>query len=170
MIDLILKISFCLGIAGFFILSYVQGFKKDKFTRVTAFGGILVVQVFVIFFAVFFIGSNEKKRARNHFNKLIRRDSLYVNIINQDIDSIERRNLLYILQNNKDIHGHNSSPVETINIQIFSPKDTLTIMLRKDSEIPNEYWVFWPRYSVKTEIGRIEINWDSIQRNHDNFH
>jgi hypothetical protein len=52
---------------------------------------------------------------------------------------------------------HHSSPKDAIEVEVESGGSVLKIVLRRDSDRPNEYWVFYPRYRATSmrEIGRI---------------
>jgi hypothetical protein len=53
--------------------------------------------------------------------------------------------------------AHHSHPEKTIHLVIESKGATLSINLRRDSDRPQEYWVFYPHYkhTSMNEIGRI---------------
>lgn len=43
---------------------------------------------------------------------------------------------------------------------LIADKDTLSLLLRLDSQIDNEYWIFYEKYKTTSlnEIGRIRTN------------
>jgi len=53
--------------------------------------------------------------------------------------------------------GHHSHPLDPIHIEIISSAGSVALEMGRDSERPDEYWVFMPRYwATKTlEIGRL---------------
>jgi hypothetical protein len=53
--------------------------------------------------------------------------------------------------------GHHSHPVGNIYLQIQTSSGSVELNLRRDSERPDEYWVFMPAYwsTADAEIGRI---------------
>jgi hypothetical protein len=55
------------------------------------------------------------------------------------------------------IQAHHSHPTQRIRIQVLNSDYSLTLELGRDSDIPSEYWVFYPgyRHSRLNEIGRI---------------
>ena len=52
---------------------------------------------------------------------------------------------------------HHSHPTNRIQVDIQTDKVNLRLELRRDSDNPQEYWVFYPKYTVTSnnEIGRI---------------
>jgi hypothetical protein len=53
--------------------------------------------------------------------------------------------------------AHHSHPLKEIEVDIQTEKSELTLVLRRDSDFPREYWVYYPKYKVTSsnEIGRI---------------
>jgi hypothetical protein len=53
--------------------------------------------------------------------------------------------------------GHHSHPTKRIRVDIQSDKGSLTLEFGRDSGYAQEYWVFYPKYSVTSnnEIGRV---------------
>jgi hypothetical protein len=58
------------------------------------------------------------------------------------------------------IMAHHSHPTDRISVIITDGDTSLVLELARDSEIPDEYWVFYPGYqsSASNEIGRIRTN------------
>lgn len=158
--DSILRISFYLAVVGLFILLYIRWFKEDKFTKLTAAGAILIIQAFIVFFGTAIISSNKRDRAFNHLKQFLKQDSLRVKIDDEFLDSLSTIKVLNAIRSFKDIKSHHSHPVNTIAIQIFSNNNTkpVHLSLSRDSQRPNEYWVFWSAYSNENEVGRIQID------------
>ena len=65
--------------------------------------------------------------------------------------------LLAILKTLRPAIPHHSHPTKRIRIEVKTANDDLVLELGRDSDRPEEYWVFYPRYPVTTysEIGRI---------------
>ncbi len=55
------------------------------------------------------------------------------------------------------MQAHHSHPTQRIRIKVLSSDYSLTLELGRDSDMPSEYWVFYPgyRHSRLNEIGRI---------------
>jgi hypothetical protein len=53
--------------------------------------------------------------------------------------------------------GYHSHPTKRIGVEINSENGHLTLVLGRDSDYPQEYWVFYRKYRVSSnnEIGRI---------------
>jgi len=64
------------------------------------------------------------------------------------------------LQTLATIQAHHSHPTNRIRIQVLSSDYSLTLELGRDSDIPSEYWIFYPgyRHTQLNEIGRITTN------------
>ena len=56
--------------------------------------------------------------------------------------------------------AHHSRTTKKICLEILSNDNVLTVRLERDADIPEEYWVFYPRYRWRLydEIGRITTN------------
>ena len=156
--DTILLISSALACVGFIILFYVRWFKEDKFTKFTAVGAILFIQAFIVFAATGITNSSKQDEALKELKQFLKQDSLRVKIDDEFLDSLSTIKILGAIRSVKDIKAHHSHPVNTIDIQIFVSNNTkpVHLSLSKDSQRPNEYWVFWPAYSNENEVGRIQ--------------
>jgi hypothetical protein len=53
--------------------------------------------------------------------------------------------------------GHHSHPTKKIHIEVERNGQVMNFNLGRDSQNPQEYWVFFPKYRVSSmyEIGRI---------------
>ena len=60
----------------------------------------------------------------------------------------------------KSYSGHGSHPEKKIKIEIISESAKMELTLNQDSDIKNEYWIYWNKYSSTSlnEIGRITTN------------
>ncbi len=52
---------------------------------------------------------------------------------------------------------HNSSPISKVPVRIVTQTQTYHLEIGRDSQNPNEFWIFYPKFLVTTynEIGRI---------------
>jgi hypothetical protein len=157
MTDKILSVSFVTGIIGFAILFYVRWIKSDKFTRLTAVGAILFVQVFIVFFSVMIIESRQLKFARYRIRTFSKKEGLTIIFNDQKLDSSSAKKILDVLQMFDKFPYHHSHPEEVNKVQLISPIDTLNLLFKKDSEIEDEYWIFWPNFSNEAEIGLVKL-------------
>ena len=55
------------------------------------------------------------------------------------------------------VAAHHSHPTKMIKLELHSDNGIVTIECGRDSAIPHEYWVFYPKYGITSnnEIGRI---------------
>ena len=53
------------------------------------------------------------------------------------------------------IMAHHSHPTTTVRVEIEGSNGHLVLHLRRDSDTPDEYWVFNPAFDDMNEIGRI---------------
>jgi hypothetical protein len=61
------------------------------------------------------------------------------------------------LKNIRRFPSHGSHPTKKITIKIVNSDETLRLVLGRDSRYPQDYWVFYPKYShtSTSEIGGI---------------
>lgn len=61
------------------------------------------------------------------------------------------------LKNIRWMPGHWSHDTDRINIRIIDGDKNMNLFIRRDSDVPREYWVYYPYYksTSKMEIGRI---------------
>jgi hypothetical protein len=73
-------------------------------------------------------------------------------------------NVPEVLASLKSMHwemGHHSHPTTRISVDVqASTGDHIFLVLGRDSSIPTEYWVFYPKYAITSnnELGRIRTN------------
>jgi hypothetical protein len=65
--------------------------------------------------------------------------------------------LVAALHSAASVLGHHSHPTKTIHVRVEANGQAITFNLGRDSQNPQEYWVFYPKYRVSSmnEIGRI---------------
>jgi len=75
----------------------------------------------------------------------------------KEIDSINRRLVLYELRRMNKKMAHGSHTVNNIVLEVYTQRDTLKLEIGRDSQIENEYWIFWDRYhsTAKNEFARV---------------
>jgi hypothetical protein len=54
--------------------------------------------------------------------------------------------LLVALRNMADTEAHHSSPGKSFEVIVTTDRGSVTLVLRKDSDNPHEYWVFYPGF------------------------
>jgi hypothetical protein len=57
-----------------------------------------------------------------------------------------------------EVVGHHSHPTSAIHVVVTCRQGNIALQLQRDSDEPQEYWVFYPAYysSAHNELGRIE--------------
>lgn len=62
-----------------------------------------------------------------------------------------------VLQSLAPLAAHHSHPINRIDVRVESGGRSLELVLGRDSQVPDEYWVFDPRYSAldQYEVGRV---------------
>ena len=68
------------------------------------------------------------------------------------------KDLLSTLRSIDDLPAHHSSPTKKIQIDVSDNQSKIVLSLARDSNDPEEYWVFYPKHSItkSNEIGRIK--------------
>ena len=77
-------------------------------------------------------------------------------LINGEL-SDKQKEIIKVLNGINSIWAHHSHPTKRITVEIRNGTNNLVLQLGRDSGSPQEYWVFYPLYSItaKNEIGRI---------------
>jgi len=146
--------SIVLAVIGLLILVYVRWIKKDKWTRLTAIGAILFIQL-ILFAGIQSIKDVKKtNRTKENIKRFVLNDSITIRLNNKLLDTIDSESLIEALYKIHDGPQNRSSPAaEKTDLKLCLPQNTITLIMRKDSELPNEFWIFDKEY----EIGRINI-------------
>jgi hypothetical protein len=50
---------------------------------------------------------------------------------------------------------HHSHPTTAYRVQLQTSEGSLELLLRRDSTVPNEYWVYYPGFDTADDIGTI---------------
>lgn len=98
-----------------------------------------------------------QKRARIELNTFLNQSNLTIIKDRKIVDSIYGKNLINELKSIKEFTGHHSYTTKETSIIFYSKNDTLNLVLKKDSEIKTEYWIYWDKYysTQIVEFGRI---------------
>lgn len=159
--DSVLTISFILAWIGFLLLLITKGNWSDKAFKFKKLGGILIVQLFVV--AIVLIISDS---SQSSYQRIVLKDRLYQQDVNIYLDgtlldsSISRKLVEEIISKSKPSY-HNSSPMKSRQLLIIRQIDTIHILLREDSRISNEFWLYWPEISSENEIMKITFDFNS---------
>jgi hypothetical protein len=114
----------------------------------------LLIPILVSFGVCFLSVSNAREQLSKRINSL---GSGYTIAVNGEIAG-SRKAILDALHGLYWEWGHHSHPTKKINLAISDPSGRIILALARDSEYPQEYWVFLPKYWItsKTDIGRIK--------------
>ena len=156
----VIILSFLIAIVGFGILFYVKhGTPKNK-KKLKKTGMIFFVQVFLI--VTIALGSDwtARRLARLEIIEFLNQKNLELKINGSIIDINEANEVIVELKEMRSFAGHHSSPIKQINIQISAEDKFIMLSIKQDSQIKNEYWIFWNKYRASTlnEVGRIRTD------------
>jgi hypothetical protein len=153
----IMFVSFLLGIIGFGILFSLQQRVLINFRKNLKLGGFLLGQVFLIFLIGLGIVSLIEIRAKNELQIILDTQNIKIIIDGKVLENGSRKEIIEILSTVERVSAHHSHPTKEIIIELEYIDQFSKIYLNKDSEIENEYWVFWDKYELtqNNEIGRI---------------
>lgn len=148
-LDLLL---FALGMLGIFAF---KGYDRDdpvNSKKLVKFGIICITPIILFTISSLIANFIIDIRSRNHLKAFLLKNELIIKVNDRTIpkDSI----LIYSnqLTNVKSFNSHHSSPRYGLKIDLISLKDTLSIILRQDSEIKTEYRIYWAK--DKTNDGK----------------
>jgi hypothetical protein len=101
------------------------------------------------------VASFSLKEALNVLPGLSGNYKVYVN--HEAVSDADAEKIVSALQQTSSVLGHHSHDTKRIRVDINSEKGNITLELGRDSQVPQEYWVFYPKYRVTSnyEIGRI---------------
>ena len=106
---------------------------------------------------VFVLSDLAKTGARDEFKKWLDKVSGDVAVtVNGELITNPTQ-VIVELKKVAPLQAHHSRTMKKISIEILSNGNRLAINLERDSDIPQEYWVFYPKYRWRhyDEIGRI---------------
>jgi hypothetical protein len=144
-----LLISFALGVR-----SLIWG--RKKYFR---FQGVAIFAFVIPFLAAFLLSeilsSYSYREAKNFLADI---GEAYQISINGEFTE-EKAEVLAMLHNmdNRPFQAHKSHPTKRIKIAIGEHGEVLKLELGRDSQLPREYWVFYPKYenTRENEIARV---------------
>lgn len=105
---------------------------------------------------IFLFSGLVSRQAKSEFDKFVG-DHNQVVIYIDGRPAAESMQALAALESMRQVEGHHSHPMNKILVELRSGSDKLLLVLGRDSDFPQEYWIFYPRYrsSNSNEIGRI---------------
>jgi hypothetical protein len=54
-----------------------------------------------------------------------------------------------------EAHYHHSHPTTSYRLELETSEGPLQLLLRRDSSVPNEYWVFYRGFETPSDLGKI---------------
>lgn len=143
---LMLVVSF--GACPFFVVNWLRYVWRKKKRAANACVPVKSIAIFVGAMTLGFLFSDMLKfRARQEIAMYldgVKDAKVFIN----GYPMTDSRTLIETLQAMPSIGAHHSHPERRFNIIIESGKGTLKLALGRDSQRPQEYWVFYPRYML----------------------
>jgi hypothetical protein len=122
---------------------------------------ILVIGMFVAVPSFFLFCEWRRGRARSYVRETLRRMGPEAVVIADGTTPARNRELLDDLAGISWVFGHKSHAGRRFRVLVRSGEEELELELGRDSQIPTEYWVYFPDWSWfadYNEIGRIRTS------------
>lgn len=149
-------LSFLLGLIGVFLYIKTKNLQLNNLSNKLK--NILLIQFVITFIFLIFISKVLENRIISHYKDFLYRKKSVLKIENRIITENQKAKLINELKKIEKINGHGTHPIDKINIIIETEIDTLNLLIYKDSEIKNEYWIFCKDFNYSNEIGRIKTD------------
>jgi len=119
-------------------------------------GGLMFAQLFVVvflyLFSLFMFTSFTRKQVRSYIDS----GEIIININNTKLDSVSSKKLKQELRKIGGIPAHHSWPIGEISIELIKHSDTIRLTAKRDSDIEGEFWIFYPKFELNNEVGRMK--------------
>ncbi len=112
-----------------------------------------VVPIVVAFSIAEFVQARSRAEALNFLRDLSGNYAVYVNSrAAKNPDAV-----IAALKTTAPIMGHHSHPTKMVHVDIQTANGGISLVLGRDSDYAQEYWVFYPKYCITSnnEIGRV---------------
>lgn len=130
-----------------------EEFAKAEFWKISLGFMVIISMAFIIGMLGDLIESTKRIEFKNFLTSVSTNKSVYIDEkLHKDPNGVIEQ-----LKNIKWMPGHRSHPTNRIYVKIADNDKSVTILVRRDSDEPTEYWIFYPVTS-KLEIGRIYTN------------
>lgn len=149
--------SFILGIIGFFFFVYSvsnENIKRKK-SKIT---GISLLIIFAFnWFIGFSLAWSLETLAKNELMNFLNQPNIKIEINGEKLVPEYLTRVISELKKIENLTAHHSHPTDEIEIKISSEEDSMTLVVRQDSEKKYEFWVFSNRYNHTKEniIGKL---------------
>lgn len=146
----IIFICFGLAFIGWVLLMLGKetGEKKFKILGVILFG-----QLFLVGFTIIVVRQIATHRARTEVLNFLSKEYLVVKLEGIEMDSISSDSIIRDLMRIQRVSAHHSGPTQNRKIVIMSKAGSIDLEVAADSQNPNEFWVFYTKYSFIDEVG-----------------
>ncbi len=151
-------LSLILAFIGTGMLIYWQYGKSRNNRKIAKIGSIFFGQAVITFIIGFGAFSAIQSQSREELKMYLKQDDLILKVNDQELNKIENQKFLNIIRKIVTILPHHSSPTKEIRVEIISSIDTTILSLEQDSEIEDEYWIFWNKYDYNNDIGRLKTS------------
>ena len=161
------NLSILLLFVGIFILLYVHFKELTTAKKQVKKGLILVGQFFatiILWLSLHFVFESI---VRDELKTFLSQTNLTIKLNNVQVEPNETNEIIKAFENMKWVRNHHSHPLKEIKMEISNGEETIELSIAQDTEIENEYWIFWNKYKTTrwatfNEIGR--INSDILRR------
>lgn len=134
--------SFALGIIGLIYFHFIKGHRINSINPFT----ILISQLFITWLIAFGGQWIVLNYAKNEVLSFLNKNNIKIKINGSGLDKEQTILIIDDFRNLKNKLGHNSHPEKQIEIELISSNEKILLKVRQDSEIKNEFWVFWDKY------------------------
>lgn len=146
-------------LAGFLVgLRWVIRRYRVRGNNATLFIYAMVALLSLVVTAVFSLEAGKaiaRSRVKKELQSIAQGEfELYVNGISVEAPA-DIVALIHELESHDSHHSHPTDHRYEIRIASNRSESELNLILRRDSDQKHEYWVFWPEFSEKREIGSI---------------
>jgi len=152
--------SFIVGGIGVFFGIYARSETNKTKRKPWKIAKILIGQLAVVFILSYGILWIINIESRNELKSLLNEKNIKITVNGENINTEYSLQIIAELNKIKSYSGHHSHPEKEFEIGILSGNTKMDLTIKKDSDIKNEYWVYWNKYSSTNlnEIGRVTTN------------
>ncbi|TXF79589.1 hypothetical protein [Chryseobacterium sp.] len=156
---------FCFGVAfiGIVLLLSSNVLKSLKINskKIQIIGFILIGQLFIVGLILVLLQSIILNEIRNEFIRILESPKTQIVQTDKNFGIFTSDELKVELIKIKEYSPHHSGTSNEMKLKLVNPDNNFNIKVFRDSQNPNEYWIFTDKYwfgSKDEEIGRITTN------------
>jgi hypothetical protein len=141
------------------IVLVIYGMRKKK-TTPKLIGIALFWNMIFSIFMISFSDNHFQIKAKKALLSLLSEPHVSVKICNSPINIKLQDIIISEVKLLKNIDRHHSYPNDTIPIKIVSKNGDIQVRIARDSDVDNEYWIFWDKYdkTKNNAIGFLRTN------------